>query len=117
MFFNRFRAWRLERWWKKRGRKDAFTWTHRYLRLHGELLEDPIYKEMFDYHRATLVAYLKRDVKRNNMDDEQLGELVDVLADIFNKSSAERVNAYKPMVDELYNTWKNTPDMLKDIRV
>ncbi|MBQ8428030.1 MAG: hypothetical protein IJX18_02105 [Clostridia bacterium] len=51
------------------------------------------------------------------MDDEQLGELVDVLADIFNKSSADRVNAYKPMVDELYNTWKNTPDMLKDIRV
>lgn len=31
---------RFERYWKKQGRKDLFTWVHRYLRLHSELLAD-----------------------------------------------------------------------------
>ena len=27
-------------------------------------------------------------------------------ADIFNKENAESVNKYKPLVEELYNTWE-----------
>ena len=116
MLFQKLKTRRIERWWNKYGRKDAFIWTYRYLRLHRELLEDPVYQEMFDYHRAALMAYLKRDLKNKNMKDEESGELVDVLTDIFNRSAAERVNAYKPMIDNLYDIWKNTPDKIKEIR-
>ncbi len=27
---------RFERYWNKQGRKDLFTWVHRYLRLHSD---------------------------------------------------------------------------------
>ena len=108
---------RFERYWHKQGRKDLFTWAHRYLRLHSELLDDGVYQEMFDYHRKTLIAYVKRDVKRKNTTDKEYGELIDVLADIYNKNGAERVNKYKPLVDELYSFWKENPDKIKDIRI
>ena len=35
----------FERYRFKRGRKELFTWLHRYLRLNKDLLEDNIYKE------------------------------------------------------------------------
>ena len=108
---------RFERYWYKQGRKDLFTWVHRYLRLHSELLDDGVYQEMFDYHRKTLVEYVKRDVKRKNTTDKEYGELIDVLADIYNRNGAERVNKYKPLVDELYNFWKENPDAIHDIRI
>ena len=108
---------RFERYWHKQGRKDLFTWVHRYLRLHSELLDDSVYQEMFDYHRNTLIAYVKRDVKRKNTTDKEYGELIDVLADIYNKNGAERVNKCKPLVDELYNFWKENPDAIHDIRI
>ncbi|MBR3864731.1 MAG: hypothetical protein IKJ19_06450 [Clostridia bacterium] len=108
---------RFERYWHKQGRKDLFTWVHRYLRLHSELLDDSVYQEMFDYHRNTLIAYVKRDVKRKNTTDKEYGELIDVLADIYNRNGAERVNKYKPLVDELYNFWKENPDAIHDIRI
>ena len=83
---------RFEKYWKKHGRKDLFTWVHRYLRLHNEVLADSVYQNMYDYHRNTLIAYLKKDVNNKKFDDTTLGELVDVLADIFNKEEAELVN-------------------------
>ena len=107
----------MQRRWFKYGRKDMFTWVHRYLRLHSELLEDTVYREIFDYHRNTLIAYLKKDVKDKNMSDTQYGEMIDVLADIYNKNGAERVNKCKPLVEELYNFWKENPDAIHDIRI
>ncbi len=107
----------FERYWHKQGRKDMFTWIHRYLRLHSELLDDSVYQEMFDYHRNTLIAYVKRDVKRKNTTDKEYGELIDVLADIYNQNGAERVNKCKPLVEELYNFWKKTPDAIHYIRI
>ncbi len=103
---------RLERYWKKQGRKNTFTWVYRYLRLHSELLEDSVYQALYDYHRNTLIAYLKRDVNRKNTSDKEYGELIDVLADIYNRNGAERVNKYKPFVDELYRFWKENPDFM-----
>ena len=94
-----------------------FTWVHRYLRLHSELLEDIVYQEMFDYHRNMLIAYLKKDIKDKNMSDTQYGEMIDVLADIYNQNGAERVNKFKPIVDELYKSWKENLDSIKEIRV
>ena len=111
MIFAKFRLWRMERQWKKHGRRNAFTWVYRYLFLHKELLEDPVYQDMFNYHRTVLINYLKKDLKHKRTNDAQLGELVDVLAGIFNKSSADRVNAYKPIVDALYKSWENSPDI------
>ena len=111
MIFEKFRFFPLKRRLKIVKNKELSTWTHRYLRLHQELLEDPIYKNMFECNRIILVSYLKKDLKRNRMTDEQLGELVDTLADIFNKYYAEHVNAYKPIVDELYELWKSTFDI------
>ena len=100
---------RFERYWNKHGRKKLFTWVHRYLRLHNELLADSVYQEMYDYHRNTLIAYFKRDVKRKNTSDKEYGELIDVLADIYNGDGAERVNKCKPLVDELYKFWEEAP--------
>ena len=117
MIFKRFKLWQMERRWEKYGRKEAFTWVHRYLRLHSELLEDPIYRDMYNYHRATLVAYMRRDHKNKKSTDEERGKLVDVLADLFNKSSADRVNAYKPLVDVLYDDWGNMSDEMKEVRI
>ena len=99
-------------------RKDMFTWVHRYLRLHSELLvDDEIYKKMFEYHRSTLVAYLKKELKRTAMSDGQLSDLVDTLADIFNKTQSERVEQFKPLVDELYRCWKEKPDLKREILI
>lgn len=114
MFFEKLKWKRMEKRWEKCGRKDLFTWIHRYLRLHQELLEDPIYKDMFYYHRATLVAYAKRDIKDLKTGEEELLELVDLVADDFNRSNADRVNACKPLVEELYKKW-NDPDREKEI--
>lgn len=98
-------------------RKDLFTWTHRYLRLHSELLEDEFYKSMFDYHRKTLAAYLKKELKNTSMNDEQLCDLIDSLADLFNKTASERVNEFKPIVEELYQFWKETADTPREISI
>ncbi len=108
---------RFERYWKKQGKKDLFSWVHRYLRLHSKLLANNIYQNMYDYHRNTLIAYLKNAVNNKKLDDTQLGELVDVLADIFNKDNAEQVNKYKSLVDELYKFWKENPSIIKEIRI
>ena len=52
MFFKKWKIRRMENRRQTEVRKRLFTWIFRYLRLHSELLEDPIYKEMYDYHRA-----------------------------------------------------------------
>ena len=111
------KARRLEKYWKKQGRKDLFTWVHRYLRLHVELLADSVYQDIYDYTRNKLILYLKNDVARKNLDDSQLGELVDVLADIFNKNETELVNKYKSVVEELYKAWTKSLNEIKEIRV
>ena len=117
ILIDRFRVWRIERKWKKHGRKERFTWVYRYLRLHSELLEDRIYKEMYDYHRNTLIAYKKRDAKDKTLTEEQLGEMLDAFSTIVNRSIPARVNSYKPLVDELYRNWDDYPKTQCDIRI
>ena len=117
MLKEKLKVRRFERYWKKQGRKDLFSWVHRYLRLHSELLANNIYQNMYDYHRNTLIAYLKNDINNKKLDDTQLGELVDVLADIFNKDNAEQVNKYKSLVDELYKFWKEKTSRIKEILI
>ncbi len=108
---------RFEKYWEKQGRKDLFTWVHRYLRLHSELLEDSVYQSLYNFHRDTLIAYLKKDINDKKTDDVKLGEVIDVLADIFNKNEGELVNKYKPVVDEIYEFWKEHPNVISDIRI
>ena len=57
---------RFERYWFKRGRKELFTWLHRYLRLNKDLLEDNIYKEMSNDFIIffTLKFYFNRFLRR-----------------------------------------------------
>ena len=106
----------LEEFWYKKGRKDFFTWVHRYLRLHNELLEDSVYKKIYDYFRDTLTEYLKRDM-HDLPNDENLGNLVDLFVDIFNKFSAIHVEKYKSSVDYLYEYWKSNPNISTEIRI
>ena len=101
---------RFERYWKKQGRKDAFTWVYRYLRLHQELLADSVYQNLYDYHRNTLIAYLKKDIKNSNLDDTQLGEFIDVCSDFYNQCFPDRTEKYKLVVEFLYKMEKNTPE-------
>ncbi len=113
----KIKARRLEKYWRKQGRKDLFTWTHRYLRLHVELLSDSVYQDIYNYTRNTLILYLKNDLDSKKLNDPQLGELVDVLADIFNKNETELVNKYKLVVEELYKEWAKISNEIKEIRV
>ncbi|MBE5733487.1 MAG: hypothetical protein E7347_00375 [Clostridiales bacterium] len=110
-------ARRFERYWEKKGRKDMFTWVHRYLRLHIELLDDSVYQEIYDYYRNTLIEYVKKDIGDKKIDNEKLGELVDTLANIINKDHADVVNKYKVVVDEIYDFWKRYPNIPKDIHI
>lgn len=116
-FKERIEKRRLERCWKKKGRKEMATAVHRYLRLHSELLEDSVYKEIFHFYRNIFIEYLKKDtlLKRSKYSDEQLGILADGLVDIINQGSANQVNNYKPIVDELYSRWEENPNQIKDI--
>ena len=99
-------------------RKDMFTWVHRYLRLHSELLvDDEIYKKMFEYHRSTLAAYVKKELKLTGISDGQLNDLIDTLADTFNETGSDFVEQYKPLVDELYRCWKANPEVKREIRI
>ncbi len=106
---------RMEHSLKKGGRKNIITWVHRYLRLHSELLEDSVYQEIYDYHRKTLIEYFKKDLKDAELDDTQLGELLDEVADLFNENAVERVDKYKPFIEEVYEFWKENPDIKDDI--
>ncbi len=113
----KIKARRFERYWKKKGKKDLFTWVHRYLRLHSQLLEDSVYKTIYNYYRNTLIEYLKKDLGDKKTNDSLLGELVDALADIFNKDGAGLVNKYKVVVDELYKFWKEDTKALNEILI
>ena len=110
------KSFHFEKYWDEYGRRDTFTKVHRYLRLHRELLEDSEYKEMYDYYRNTLIMYLRKDMEDKKYSDKQLGGVLDVLADIFNKDAVEYVNSYKPLVELLYNCWKKEPKSIREIR-
>lgn len=114
---DKLRLRRFKKYWKKQGRKDWFTWIHRYLRLHKELLEDSIYQSIYDYVRDTLITYLKRDVGSEFMGDKEYGEIIDSFADIFNKSSPEQVNKYRSVVESLYEFDKKNPTLKKELRI
>ena len=104
-----------DQYWQKEGKKDLFTWVHRYLRLHSELLVDFIYKDMYEYYRNAIISCLKKDVESKKLKDSKLGKLADTLADIFNKDNAEYVNKYKALVEEIYNIWKVDSNKIKEI--
>ena len=87
------------------------------MRLHRELLEDSLYKRMYDYHRDTLILYLRKDFKGKRYSDRDLGDILDVLTDFFNKDSVEYINGYKFFVEQLYNRWKEDPDEIREIRI
>ena len=87
-------------------KKDLFTWAHRYLRLHSDLLADNIYQTMYDFFRNQLITYLKKDIENSKFNDMQLGELIDTFADAFNKEETAQVNEYKTVIEELYNYFK-----------
>lgn len=106
---------RFKKYWVKQGKKDLFTWLHRYLRLHSELLFDSGYQNMYNYYRKTLITYVKKDIDNINVDDSKLGELVDFFADVFNKNSPELVNKYKQLVEELYKISKDNPNIINEI--
>ena len=108
---------RLARYWKKKGEKSMATVVHCYLRLHSELLEDCVYKEIFDFYRNIFIGYLKKDtlLKRRKYNDKQLEILADGFADILNQGATYRVNDYKPIVEELYRKWKENPSGIKKI--
>ncbi len=98
---------RYKEYREKKARKDLATWVHRYLRLHSELLEDKIYKDIYDHFRNELITYLREDVDNDKtITDAELGNLADILANIFNEHEAERVNKEKPTVNLLYEIWK-----------
>ena len=113
---DKIRLRNFEEYWDKKGRRDMFTWMHRYLRLHSELLVDSDYKKIYDYCLNTLIAYIKKDGIDRKVEDSEIGDLIEVLADIFNRDNVEYVNKYKPVVDELYNCWKEYPTA-NEIRV
>lgn len=108
---------RFEKYWEKQGRKDFFTWVHRYLRLNNELLADNTYQGIYDLFRKTLILYLRKDIDCEDVNDEDLGEVIDSLADIFNNDNAIYVNKYKPVVNELYDFYKKYPNYLNKVRI
>lgn len=107
----------FENYWEKYGREDLFTWTHRYLRLHSELLKDKIYQNMYDYHRNTLIAYLRKDLKGTLISDTELGDLIDLFADLFNKDYPKMVNKYKFLVENAYMLFKKFPEIVNKIHI
>ena len=70
-------------------------------------MEDPIYLDMYLYFRKALAEFLKVDLKYKKETIESLSELVDILADIFNRTGADRVELYKPIVEAIYRIWQN----------
>lgn len=118
MFFKeKIKELRQKRYMKKYGRRDFFTWIHRYFRLHTELLEDSVYQRIYDYVRNTLIAYSKREMKLKTVPDEEYGELIDTLADIYNRGSNETVNKYKRAVELLYKFETENYPLKKDVRI
>ena len=73
---------------------------------------------MYDYVRATLIAYLQKDVEGSNgFDDETLGRFVDRITDIFVREHPEYVEKYKPYVILFHDVWDGDKDLMKDIKV
>ncbi len=108
---------RFDRLWKKEGRREMFSGVHRYLRLHKELLEDPIYQKLYDYTRNTLIAYFKRDFKSKKASDEECGKFIDRLADTVNKDFAEQTQTFQSTVEKLYELDKAYPSLHNEIKI
>ncbi len=118
MCFKQLKIMRIERRANKHGREELCKQIHRYFRLHRELLEDSVYKEIYDYYRATLIVYLKKDLRDNMLDDAGIGDLIDMFADYYNKKhAAENTTACRAVIDERYKTWQKLPDKCKRIRI
>lgn len=98
---------REKRYWEKYGKKKFCARVHRYLRLHSELLEDEIYRDMFLYYRKELIeCYRKEGSFAKDREEEKCEQHVDILADIYSRNWEESVNEYKPVVDQLYENWE-----------
>ena len=105
IFLKKSKVRQIEKRWKSRGERRIATSLHCYLRLHKELLEDPIYQSMYDYFRFKVMVYYKKEGGKRKK-EEEIGEIVDVVADVLNKSTIKRVDIYKPLVEGLYQFWK-----------
>ena len=106
MFFKKWRAKRIKMKWEREEKYKLYNKIYRYLCLHKELLEDPVYEKLFYFCRIGIIAYLKNDRKMGKKPDEELGELLDVLTDIYNRSYADSVEEYKPVVEGFYKSWR-----------
>ena len=85
--------------------KNVYTLVHRYFRLHQELLEDSIYKSIYDCIRNELIIKVERDMKKKNLNHSVTGIVIDAVADSFNEENQEFINEQKRYVDLLYKVW------------
>ena len=92
---------RLEEEW----RIEWFTWVHRYLRLHQEMLDDKAYQDIYAHTRNVLAMDFKRQVRDECLTDEDYGELVDTFADLYGEDHPEKVNKRVVLVEFLYKCW------------
>ena len=79
-----------------------YYWIHRYLRLHSELLEDDIYRELYDMARHMRIVRHKNKFGWKDEDEKAIGEVLDMSADFLNKESPDEVKKWKPIVRIFY---------------
>ena len=105
MLFARLKTWRAKRQWEKMGRNERTIWMHRYFRLHKELLNDPVYKTVYDRNRLRVIERIQQR-SQEHRDSEELGDFIDWMADAYNDFAAKKVNRYQPIMEENYVIWK-----------
>lgn len=81
-------------------------WMYRYLRAHPELLLDSIYLEMHNLIREILIEDLRKNLEKKDKDDEELGNLIDSLTDIFIREHPENLDNGKRLVRDMYRKMK-----------
>ena len=79
-----------------------YYWIYRYLRLHSELLEDDIYRELYDMARHMRIVRHKNKFGWKDEDEKAIGEVLDMSADFLNKESPDEVEKWKPIVRIFY---------------
>lgn len=75
-------------------KEELFTWGHRYLRLHKELLADCFCAYMYQKFRSVLIEQLRKKLGGYGKTQEEFGEFVDSLADMYNREHAEEVHKF-----------------------
>lgn len=88
---------------KKEDETTYYDLIHRYYRIENHLLLDNKHKQLYDFARNKLIEY-HTPLNSGYFTQQQMGEIIDFIADKFIENNANLVLKSQPQIQQLYDT-------------